>query len=386
MLPAFAYGLMALCGPGAVPQAIVLETPPGGGSAVREISGHISDRVSAVWGLTPLTRAPPRGRVGVFSIQVRGAGVDEVEIAIGDVRSVFAVRTIGVGDLEAAKVSAWLAVKSAIRRAMLRAPGVASAALPPPPPSPVLVAVAAPVVPAVAAPVAAPVARVAPVAPVAVAEHTPEIPAPRAAAPVVALAPDEARIARGQDGQDGEAALSPVPPVLSRSDPAMLETPFAPAIEGWSFSLAASSALSNAGEVQLGVAVGASTVLRDFVLVGAGVDYQHTELTGVSVDRIPLRAWIALRTPIAPISLSFGLYGAVDLKLVSRRALIGVDLGPMVRLRLPMVAIGSGDLALIVDGGIGVRLRRQEYLLDSGTGREGAWAAALRTGVDWRWR
>ncbi|MCC7382440.1 MAG: hypothetical protein IT384_11450 [Deltaproteobacteria bacterium] len=424
--------LLALAPVSAVPDAVQI-TSEGDASPKRQraLTTHLQQSIRAVWGDKPVLRSVNGPRA--FAIELAWSSAERVVVRVRHAGVLMAERSIGAQDLEVAQATAWLVVKSTIQRGLLSARrasrAIPSAARPTPEPAAPPATLSAsrpadertPAIPASAVSVRRlPAERPLPTPAAPPRDHAPPPVVERS--PAARSTPTTAAVERAPSAQSAPSRDAPdapprdVPDAPPRDVPAtgasILSNPEPPAPsarpaataplsdatpsvppspEGWSLSLGAATVLTSPAS-EVGVRAGVSAPLGDLLLAGAAVEYHGLALAsgGGRIDRFPLRAWIGLRSPLRSVSMTLGAYAAADLKLMrsssAQRFAIGADAGPLLRLRLPFAALGQGDFALLAEGSIGVRIRRQQILLDGGPSEEAPWFGSVFAGVDWRWR
>ncbi|MFO0725291.1 MAG: hypothetical protein U1E65_16025 [Myxococcota bacterium] len=410
---------------------VVVGVDPATGAAQRtkaaSVIQHLEERLST-W-KRPEVKDPHR-----FDVQVLARSENRIELRLLSDNVLVASRELSAKDPALQKATAWMFVRSAIRRALIdrgalgegpdpeladptpaipaavaRAEIAKTTAALKAPPAPVPARIVPPVAsaPAMAAatpPIAAPTSVAPPPAPAASAAPAAPLAAPvRASSALDAPAPADSDVARARalleaaDAPSPAASTAAVPAPAPRAEIALSAggsvTLASPILGAGSAAADLDRALSVsllgsaewAGELAIGPRLRVGLLPWSRLSLAAEAGYSQT-LTG------------DLRRQSVPLSLALGLAlgDRVQLVLAGQAQVVlhfasvaqkssldaGVDVGLSALLSLPL----SERFSLLVRAFGGVAARRQNYLLDAGARDPGLFTGAIATGLEWRWR
>lgn len=256
-----------------------------------------------------------------FRVGITWPAERSVEVRIAERQAVLVERILVVTDPGAAKLTVWLLVKSTIKRELKYA----------------------------ATGDAAPVATKA-----ASAELDPQPePMPAVSAPA------------------GEIAAPPAPSEL-------------PAVRPWSFAALMTFSVGSSRLFSVGPGIGARYRPWRRLQLGTEVGYRLAPgVVGLIIHHVPLRvdAGWALGSKR---SVTVGAAATVDLKIpvatYRARAVVGIDAGPFLELRMPLSRSGVG---ITLRSTFCLRAVRQRYVVENGDVPEAPWDVTLTTGVVW---
>jgi hypothetical protein len=427
------------------PVSVALVSPPPRAQApaararAKEIQAYLGTRIRAAWGAVH-PRERPKARS--FQVELRWPADDRFEVQVEERGSVLAKRQIECEDLRTAEASAWLLVKGTVGRALVEAPRILEpiadrgagprqrisgfitdtpsrpATLDPPPPvaradekdpTPPIASTdaqadskaEAPLWPAPVRASVQPPAAASP-APAPAAPPAPEgVHAPVVEPPLVPVAPPVPEHAGGEVPSEREPAHEAAPVEIAAATERASSAPEAH-VEGSAVVVAPEAApTTRALDLDLalrasfdasstapafGPAVGLGFDLGRFVAGGRAAYWRASPTDAATIQHTPLMLYVGARF-FEAARLTVALYGSAELKVLSTpaqsRTLLGSEIGPLVRLAIPLV----GGFSFVLNTSAGWRVRRQQLLLDAGrTSTEAPFTAALETGVEFSWR
>ena len=407
---------------GAAPERVALEGVDLGSARHRSLVDHLRDRVQATWAL-PLTLTddlePGPGRFHVeLKLRKRTA-----RVRIHEDDDLLVERRISSRRIDRAKATLWLLVRSTINRALIRRYGPGALETPnipeaaPSAPSSPEISSGAPTAPESRAsdssrPPEVPTSEFAATAPGGADRSPPRIaaapsaaasagpdhgaPAPRRA---VAIETPPIRVARTEAAPQKDArSVSPAIQSPPRSE-ASVDAPLgieaeAPGVWDASGDLSllvmADGVFEPNNPLHIGVIGAIQFRPLHWLLLGAGAGYGELRRSdALLVHRIPISVSVAAVLG-SDNTIAFGLIGRSEIEIARSTAAsqvaFGVSSGPYVQGRAQVVELGGSDLAFVARVAALFQLRRQSYLLDSGTDLEDTFGFAFASGVEWRWR
>jgi hypothetical protein len=181
------------------------------------------------------------------------------------------------------------------------------------------------------------------------------------------------------------------PDVAAASAPPVAAPPDAPD-EGhtWGFvvpALSASGVLASGQSLALegGPRAAVTFTFVEHVDTTIDVGYRRQSAGPVTAHALPLAFSIAPRVSIADaVALSAGARAEVAPKWLEGYDVRALEwsVGPTATLRVPLAAL---PLALVVEGGVAAKVRRQGYVVGGALVEESPWRASVALGVEARW-